>query len=99
MPGRSEHRELENRLLILLVHLLKWQYQPRRQTHSWCVTIREQRCRLERLLTRNPSLRPILDTASRRFISVPAMAQTGLREDTFATDCPWPPAQVLDVKP
>lgn len=26
--GRSEKRELKNRLIILLMHLLKWKYQP-----------------------------------------------------------------------
>ena len=26
--SRSEHRQLQNRLIVLLVHLLKWQYQP-----------------------------------------------------------------------
>jgi hypothetical protein len=86
--------------LVLLVHLLKWQYQPRRQIHSWRVTIREQRRRLELLLTRNPSLRPILDTAIKevyQWARDRAVAQTGLREDTFAPDCHWPSGQVLDV--
>lgn len=26
--GGSERSELENRLIVLLAHLLKWQYQP-----------------------------------------------------------------------
>ncbi|MCK7515885.1 MAG: DUF29 domain-containing protein [Desulfobacterales bacterium] len=29
--GKSERRELENRLILLLAHLLKWQYQPERR--------------------------------------------------------------------
>ena len=40
--GKSQQRELSSRLDVLLMHLLKWQYQPeRRQTgHSWRGTIR-----------------------------------------------------------
>ena len=32
--GRSEKRALESRLTVLLVHLLKWQYQPARRGNS-----------------------------------------------------------------
>ena len=50
--GRSEKRELGNRLEVLLTHLLKWQYQPegRREGHSWADTIWEQRRQLIALL-------------------------------------------------
>ncbi len=33
--GRSEKRELVSRLSILLMHLLKWQYQAPRRGRSW----------------------------------------------------------------
>lgn len=33
--GRAEKRELQNRLMVLLVHLLKWKYQPARRGRSW----------------------------------------------------------------
>ena len=33
--GKSEQRELANRMAILLAHLLKWQYQPDRRGASW----------------------------------------------------------------
>lgn len=41
--GRSEKRELESRLTVLLVHLLKWRHQPIRGGGSWQLTIDEQR--------------------------------------------------------
>jgi hypothetical protein len=41
--GKSEQRELENRMAILLAHLLKWQYQPARRGASWQKTIKVQR--------------------------------------------------------
>lgn len=58
--GRSQKRELESRLEVLVMHLLKWQYQPLRRvdSHSWYDTILEQRNQLQRLLRDNPSLRP-----------------------------------------
>lgn len=55
--GASRERELENRLAVLLAHLLKWIVQPERRGNSWRLTILEQRRRLARLLEKNPSLR------------------------------------------
>src|SRR5260363_345132 len=40
--GRSEKRELANRMAVLLVHLLKWKFQPERRGSSWQRTIKEQ---------------------------------------------------------
>ncbi|MBW4645782.1 MAG: DUF29 domain-containing protein [Goleter apudmare HA4340-LM2] len=54
--GRSEKRQLESRLEILIMHLLKWQFQPNLRSRSWQLTIKEQRLRLEKLLQENPSL-------------------------------------------
>src|SRR5260364_115065 len=41
--GKSERRELANRMAVLLAHLLKWQFQPGRRGASWQRTIKEQR--------------------------------------------------------
>lgn len=53
--GRSEHRELGNRLEILPLHLLEWRYQPERCGKSWRITIRNQRVDIDKLLRDNPS--------------------------------------------
>jgi hypothetical protein len=55
--GRSHKRALENRLEILFMHLLKWQFQPQNQSNSWKASIIEQRRKLEKLLRENPSLK------------------------------------------
>lgn len=55
--ARSEKRELLNRLVVLLAHLLKWQYQVSHRSASWRGTIREQRKRISKLLKENPSLK------------------------------------------
>jgi hypothetical protein len=98
--GQSVKRDLRSRLVILLLYLLKWDYQPMRQSVSWRVTIDEQRVQIADLLQENPSLRPTLGgvlakayESARRY----AVADTGLKPDTFPADCPWTVAQVLGM--
>jgi Domain of unknown function DUF29 len=89
-------------LYQVLIHLLKWQYQPRLRVegHSWQDTLVEHRDRIERLCTRKPSLREHLPAmlveeyprARRR-----ASLQTGLPLATFPAQCPWELDQVLDA--
>lgn len=57
--GRSDKRELGNRLTVLVMHLLKWRYQPagRKYGHSWEDTIWEQRGQIAAILDDSPSLR------------------------------------------
>jgi ketopantoate reductase len=48
--GKNEQRELESRLIVLLMHLLKFQYQPSHRSKSWQNTIRNQRTEIGLLL-------------------------------------------------
>lgn len=59
--GKSEQRELASRMVILLVHLLKWHYQPERQGMSWSLTIKEQRKAILRRINKTPSLNATLN--------------------------------------
>ena len=61
--GRTEKRELVNRLAILLSHLLKWRHQPALRGNSWRLTIEDQRDQLEDHLSDNPSLKASLSEA------------------------------------
>ena len=54
--GKAEHRELLNRLTVLIAHLLKWQFQPERQGNSWRNTIRTQRREIPVHIEDMPSL-------------------------------------------
>jgi hypothetical protein len=58
--GKQERRELENRLGILIGHLLKWDCQPEKRSKSWRATIRGQRRTVQKLVRQNPSLKPYL---------------------------------------
>lgn len=97
--GRSEKRELVNRLAVLMLHLLKWQHQPNRQGNSWRLTIREQRLRLAAHLDDNPSLKSQLGKAIRdayRLARIEAERETGLPGSTFPETCPFSFEQMLD---
>jgi hypothetical protein len=96
--GRSIRRELRNRLSILTMHLLKWQYQPGYHSPSWSGTISEQREQVIDLLDESPSLKPVLAqnlTKIYRLAVSKAMRDTGLPKATFPTDCPFTPEQIL----
>lgn len=59
--GRSDRRELKNRLTVLLAHLLKRMYiNSPENFNGWEVTIVEQRQQIKGLLEDSPSLKPYL---------------------------------------
>jgi Domain of unknown function DUF29 len=60
--GKAERHRLESHLESLLMHLLKWAYQPQRRSRSWSNSIREDRFRIQRVLRDNPGLKAILFT-------------------------------------
>jgi hypothetical protein len=97
--ARSEKREIENRLNVLLVHLLKWAHQPAQRSGGWTSTIIEQRARLLKRIQESPSLRAypgeVLDEEY-AIAREKAAAETGLRAGTFPKTCPYSIDQVLD---
>jgi hypothetical protein len=96
--GRSEKREVVSRLRILLIHLLKWQFQPERRSHSWQSTITEQRIQLELLLEDSPSLKgllpDVLESAYRQS-RVKAADETQMAITIFPEPCPYALSDVL----
>ena len=96
--GRTEKRELVSRLSVLLLHLLKWQFQPARQGNSWKHSIANSRDQLADHLADNPSLKPRLGEAmatAYRYTRRDAATETGLEIGAFPPDCPWTFDQVL----
>ena len=97
--GRSDRRELESRLVVLLVHLLKWLVQTEFRSRSWSNIIRTQREEIDALLADSPSLRPLVEQPRSVLYSRArreAADQTGLSEKNFPTPCPFAPTQILD---
>ena len=96
--GKSEQRELASRMVILIAHLLKWQYQPELQSRSWQMTIRNQRRAIQLHLKQMPSLRAKLNDVEWLEIIwgdavYQASKETGL--DNFPETCPWSIADTL----
>ncbi len=97
--GKSEQRELANRMAVLLAHLLKWKYQPERRGNSWRLTIKVQRKNIAKRLKNTPSLKPMLSDPEWKESMwgdaiVDAMKETGLED--FPETCLWTFAQMLD---
>ena len=100
--GKSEQRELESRMAVLLAHLLKWQYQPERRGNSWEATIRTQRTSIDRRMKKTPSLKTSLsnpdwwadawDDAVRS-----AVQETGISLAVFPLSCPWAFELIMDA--
>lgn len=97
--GRSQRSAIEAHLRVLLIHLLKFRFQPERVTVSWRVTLSSQRLSIRRLVARSPSLAGypvrILDEAYEDAVRG-AAKETGLPEGTFPSACPFALAQILD---
>lgn len=99
--GISQRHALGSHLKNLVMHLLKWHYQPSgRQTgHSWQSSIINARDDIAVLIEDSPSLRrEIGGLLARRYPAARLLAQneTGLPLDTFPETCPWTHEQILD---
>jgi len=98
--GKSEQRELESRLEVLLIHLLKWQFQSDFRGRSWQATIKEQRKRIADHLKKNPSLKshlPEVYKGTYDYAMLGAVKETGMAESTFPILCPWTFNQIMDA--
>ncbi len=97
--SKSEKRALQSFLETLLMHLLKWQYQPAFQGRSWKFTIIEQRKRIQGHLQENPGLKSklseLIDIAY-GYAVTGAVRETGLSFSTFPEICPWTFEQFMD---
>jgi hypothetical protein len=88
--GRSEFDKLVSALRVVLLHLLKWDFQPERRSRSWAVTVREQRRRIDRLVRENPSFKPRISEAidlAYGDARDEAFRETGLSESVFPDVC------------
>ncbi|HJU11050.1 MAG TPA: DUF29 domain-containing protein [Candidatus Binataceae bacterium] len=90
--GKAERHRLESHLEGLMMHLLKWRYQPQRRSRSWTYSIKEHRFRIRKVLRDNPSLKsalvPILADAYEG-ARISAENETGMDPSVFPESCPW----------
>ena len=98
--GSSERNQLQNRLKVLIGHLLKWQFQPTYRSRSWNATIEEQRLSVLGLIEDNPSLRSILEERIAKAYPqgvLLAVKETDLDKKAFPLSCPYSTQELFDV--
>lgn len=97
--GRSERHRLKSNLVVVLLHLLKWQYQSEKRSGSWEASLLEHRRRIREALQTSPSLKPYLETIlaeSYTAATKQAKAETGFPPETFPAVCLYDVAAILD---
>jgi Domain of unknown function DUF29 len=97
--GKSEQRAIASQLTRLLLHLLKWQYQPQRRSDSWLDSITDARTQIELALEDSPSLKHYPEkqlNESYKRARRQAMKQTNMEASAFPAECPYLLALALD---
>ena len=99
--GIREKNELKSRLIVLLTHLLKWQYQSKKRSISWFTTIANQRDDLQDLLSESPGLQPYVPELlikAYRNARREAAAETDLGLVNFPDVCSYGIEQILNAE-
>ena len=97
--GIGAKKAVKGNLVVVLLHLLKHQFQPRRRSRSWRASIVEHRQRLRDDFRSSPSLRGYArDVFAEAYADARARAsaETGLLERTFPRVSPYTLEQALD---
>ena len=90
--GGEQVNKLESSYRVLLLHLLKWRYQPNRRTRSWRLSIGRERVNVPRVLRKNPGLKPQrADRFADAYVDARKLAalETDLPLSTFPETCPF----------
>ena len=97
--ARRDRREVKSRLVVLLTHLLKWEFQPEKRSRSWRTTILSQRQELADLASRGvlrTHAETVLPAAYENAVEL-AAAETGVPAATFPKDCSLTLEQLLVI--
>ncbi len=88
--AKRDRQEVFSRLVVVLAHLLKWQFQPDRRSRSWLLTILKQRQELEGLAGLGV-LRQHAGTVlpdAYQYAVERVVVETGLSPKDFPATCP-----------
>ncbi|BAZ48178.1 hypothetical protein NIES4103_07840 [Nostoc sp. NIES-4103] len=99
--GRSEQKEIGSYLQVLIMHLLKCQFQPEKRTKSWDNTLSNCRDKIQDCLEDTPSLQRFLEDSVwiqkyYRRACRDAAKETQKSVETFPAECPFTIGQILD---
>lgn len=90
--AREQFNKLESAFRVLLMHILKWDHQPKRRSRSWVISIKDQRLAINHVLADNPGLQPRIPEALERAYSraiLAAATETKLDEAVFSARLPY----------
>jgi hypothetical protein len=94
--ARSDEHTVQSSLEVLIVHLLKWQYQPRPRSRSWRVSVQNARSDIRDRLTDSPSLKAKVPTLigrtygkARRTAGAEMEFDERAWDKRSASSCPW----------
>ncbi|MEL7068324.1 MAG: DUF29 domain-containing protein [Cyanobacteria bacterium J06581_3] len=98
--ARKDKKALRSHLEVLLMHLLKWQFQSGKRSKSWKTSITRARFEIEDILADSPSLKHYLPTVvakTYKRAKTIAADETGLAIASFPADCPYSLDKALDL--
>lgn len=99
--GGSDRDALESCIIIVMAHLLKWQYQPSALSGSWKGSIVEHRLRIEKMLKRIPSLKQTVEGMTvggyEDALKI-AMAGTKFDRFLFPETCPYDFQKIMEIE-
>jgi hypothetical protein len=99
--GRKDKKAIQSNLVVVMAHLLKYQFQPEQRSSSWRGSVVEHRRRLRYDLVESPSLQGHAVAAFAQAYAdarEQASAETGLPVESFPEQCPYTLEQVLDPR-
>jgi len=97
--SKSERRGIASQLTRLLLHLLKWEYQPQRRSDSWLDSIMDSRIQIDFAIKDSHSLKNYpLEQLEQSYQQARrnAAKQTGMHLSNFPEECPYPLELVLN---
>lgn len=97
--NKSNERELESYLIVLMTHLLKWEFQPSHRSNSWLGSIQFSRDRIGKLFKQQKSLQhrveEFVPDAYKSALKV-ASKETQIKIHLFPQKCLYSKDQLLD---
>ncbi|MGF1479212.1 MAG: DUF29 domain-containing protein [Cyanophyceae cyanobacterium] len=96
---KSQKRAIASNTKIVILHLLKWKYQPAKRSNSWLYTIAEHRERIEDAIVDSPSLKKVYEEGFEKAYDRArrgAAIETGMPLNVFPPASPFTREQVID---
>lgn len=97
--GKRHRRAHVASYVVLMLHLLKWQFQPQRRSRSWAKSIDRERIKIVEREVETTELRKLadarIDSIFQRAARL-ASEETNLPLSTFPDVCPYTADQLRD---